>query len=99
MTIEIGILISVISVSVAVYLGIKNNKRNEKSDVKQDTTAMTTVIVKLENISNGITEIKSELQSVKADQRQDHDELIKVIESAKQAHKRIDGLEGKNGIQ
>lgn len=92
MTIEIGILISVISISFAIYSGLKNIKRNDSKDIKNDAATMTTVIVKLENISTGISEIKSEVQSIKADQKEDHDKLIETIASAKQAHKRIDDL-------
>lgn len=53
----------------------------------------TTVIVKLENISNGITEIKSEITNVKKDQKEDHERLVKVEESAKSMHKRLDTCE------
>lgn len=56
----------------------------------------TTVIVKLENICIGINEIKSELNSVKVDLRQNNDKLIRVEESCKQAHKRIDCIEKNN---
>ena len=53
---------------------------------------MTTVIVKLENIGTGITEIKSEMTNVKNDIKEDRERLIRVEDSAKQAHKRLDEL-------
>ena len=93
MTIEVALLISGVSVAFGIYAGVVNLKRNKKIDDKKDATEMTTVIVKLENINNGITEIKSEMTNVKNDIRESRERLIKVEESAKQAHKRIDALE------
>lgn len=93
MTIEIALLISVVSVVFGIYAGAMNLKRNQKFDDKKDATEMTTVIVKLENIGNGITEIKSEMLNVKNDIKEDRERIIRVEESAKQAHKRLDCLE------
>lgn len=68
------IFISLASLLFAVYsLLSKNNKEN--------TSELTTVIVKLENISSGISDIKSEINSMKVDQKEDHDRLIKVESS------------------
>ncbi len=93
MTIEVALLISGVSLAFGIYAGISNLKRNQKADTKQDTAELTTVIVKLENIGTGITEIKSEMSNVKNDIKEDRERLIRVEESAKQAHKRIDTLE------
>lgn len=93
MTIEIALLISIISVVFGAYQGITNLKRNQKVDTKTDATEMTTVIVKLENIGNGVSEIKTEISNVKEDMKDIRDRLIRVEESAKQAHKRIDNME------
>lgn len=93
MTIEVALLISGVSLAFAVYSGITNLKRNKSNDDKKDATEMTTVIVKLENIGNGITEIKSEMNNVKNDIKESRERIIKVEESAKQAHKRLDLFE------
>lgn len=70
----ITIAISFLSFLLAAYsLLSKNNKEN--------TTELTTVIVKLENIGNGISDIKSEIANMKNDQKEDHDRLIKVESS------------------
>jgi hypothetical protein len=42
-------------------------KRSQKTDDKKEATELTTVIVKLENISTGISEIKNELGNIKID--------------------------------
>ena len=69
-----ALIISICSLLLAGYTFLsKNNKEN--------TTELTTVIVKLESIGNGISDIKSEINSMKTDQKEDHDRLIKVESS------------------
>jgi predicted RNase H-like nuclease (RuvC/YqgF family) len=91
--IEVAIVISGISLAFGIYQGVKNLNRNEKVDAKTDASEMTTVIVKLENIGTGISEIKSEMSNVKNDIKEDRERIIRVEESAKQAHKRMDTCE------
>jgi predicted nucleic acid-binding Zn-ribbon protein len=93
MTIEVALLISGISLAFGIYSGIANLKRNQVSDVKKDASELTTVIVKLENIGTGISEIKSELTNVKNDIKESRERIIKLEESAKLANKRLDLLE------
>ena len=93
MTIEVALLISGVSLAFGIYQGITNMRRNSKKDDQHDAAQLTTVIVKLENIGMGVAEIKSEMTNVKADIKESRERLIKVEESAKQAHKRIDALE------
>ncbi len=80
MTIEVALLISGVSLAFGIYSGISNMKRNQKADTKQDTAELTTVIVKLENIGTGITEIKSEMSNVKNDIKDDRERLIRLEE-------------------
>ncbi len=96
MTIEIALLISGISLAFGIYSGISNMKRNHKVDSQKDASEMTTVIVKLENISTGITEIKTEFNGMKSEVKELRDRLIMVEQSAKSAWKRIEILEGKD---
>ena len=93
MTVETVLLISGISVAFALYQGINNMRRNNKTDDRNDASQLTTVIVKLENISNGISEIKREMTTIKEDIKNDHERIIKTEESVKAAHKRMDACE------
>jgi outer membrane murein-binding lipoprotein Lpp len=93
MTIELALLISGVSLAFGIYQGVTNMRRNNRKDDRNDATQLTTVIVKLENIGNGITEIKSEMTNVKNDIKEDRERIIRVEESAKQAHKRLDSIE------
>lgn len=94
MTIEVALLISGVSVAFAVYFGIANMRRNSKKDTVEDATQLTTVIVKLETINNGISEIKTEMRTVKSDIQELRDRLIIVEQSTKSAHHRLDGVAG-----
>lgn len=78
-------LISFLSLLLAAYTFLNKN-------TKDSTTELTTVIVKLENIGAGITDIKSEIASMKNDQKEDHDRLIKLETSVTTAWKRIDEM-------
>lgn len=59
---------------------------------KEDTTQITTVLIKLEGIADGIAEIKADMKNVKNDIRQLYERLAKVEASASSAHKRLDGI-------
>ena len=78
-------LLSVASLLFSIYIFLSNNS-------KENTSELTTVIVKLENIGTGIADIKAEIASLKNDQREDHDKLIKLESSLSTAWKRIDEL-------
>ena len=93
MTIEVALLISVISVAFALYSGAVNIKRNNRKDTETETTQLTTMIVKLESIDKGVEEIKTDIRGIKTDMKDMQERLVKVEESTKQAHKRIDTLE------
>lgn len=87
----IPIIISVFSLLLAIYTFLSRN-------TKENTTELTTVIVKLENIGNGITDIKSEIASMKNDQKEDHDKLIKLESSLSTAWKRLDELKANGTV-
>ena len=61
-------------------------------DGKRGTVTMTTVVIKLENISNGVNEIKGELRGVREDVRDVRERQAKSEESLKSAWNRINEL-------
>ena len=67
MKIEIALLISGISMAFGIYSGLSALRRNAKADSKKEGAELTMVIVKLEGISEGIAEIKTDLSHVKGD--------------------------------
>ncbi|MBR1732169.1 MAG: hypothetical protein IJ729_00270 [Alloprevotella sp.] len=92
--VSVPVLISGLSLAVAVIVAITNLRRNNAADDRRAATETTTLIVKLENINNGVNEIKSDMRSMKSDIQDLRDRLIIVEQSAKSAHHRIDTLEG-----
>ena len=63
MQIEYAILASVISLLIAVF----GFMRTMKKDSSDDASQMTTVLVKLENIQQGINDLKTDVSSIKND--------------------------------
>lgn len=94
MTIEIALLISVVSVAFSIFSAITNFSRNRKTEQKKEATEMTTVIVKLENISKGIAEIKIDNTNIKNEVKELRERIIIIEQASKQAHKRLDDLIG-----
>lgn len=95
MVIDVPILISALSLLVAIIVAITSIRSRNASADKQEASQITTLIVKLENIADGVNEIKSDMRNVKNDVQDLRDRLIIVEQSTKSAHHRLDGLEGK----
>lgn len=98
MTIEVTILLSVVSVSFAVYMGLKNLKRADTSDIETRAKDHATVNVKLDNIATDCREIKADMSSVKTDVQKLSERLVVVEQSVKSAHHRIDGMDNARRI-
>jgi peptidoglycan hydrolase CwlO-like protein len=92
MTIEIALLVSIVSVAFGVYSGMKNLSRNNRRDTVDETSQMTTVMVKLENIADGIHEIKSDVRGMKSEMNSLRERLTIVEQAVKSAHKRLDDM-------
>ena len=93
----ITIGISVLSLVLSAIVGFSAIKSRNSNDTKQETTQLTTLIVKLENIGDGVNEIKSDMRNMKDDVRELRDRVIKVEESTKSAHRRLDDYIGEHG--
>ena len=96
MQIEIALLISGITMAFGIYSGISSLKRHYKADSRKESAEMTMVIVKLEGISEGISDIKTDLSHVKEDIKEITERLIIAEQSVKTAHKRLNELNDKN---
>lgn len=92
MTIEVALLISIISVTAAIIFGFAAFRRGQKADDRSEQDAMTRVIVKLESINADTNEIKNDIKSVKADVRHNSEQIIRVDESLKSAWKQINEI-------
>lgn len=97
MQIEVPILISFLSLCIAGVVAVTSIRRNKATDDRKEASEMTTLIVKLENINNGVNEIKSDMRNMRNDIQDLRDRLIIVEQSTKSAHHRLDGLDGGKG--
>lgn len=97
MTIEVSaaIIISALSLSFAIYKGLKENKRNDTKDVEERTKERTELNVKLDYISSNMQDIKSQISSI-VDKVDSHgDRLTKIEGRLDAAWVRIDEIAGR----
>lgn len=90
MSVDAALLISAGTLLVSLIFGLSNWKRGNKQDTKSDTTQLTTVIVKLENIKDGISEIKSDMKGVRSEVSELRERTAKNESSISSLHKRLD---------
>ena len=86
-------LVTGISLLFGVFSGLVGLRKSTRSEAGKHASEMMMVIVKLEDISVGVTEIKSDLSSVKGDIRELTERLIVAEQAIKQAHRRLDELQ------
>ena len=90
-------IISLCSLIIAMVVAFSNIRNKNYVNDRESASQITTLIVKLENIADGINEIKSEMKSMKSDVDDLRERLIRVEQSTKSAHHRMDTLEGRGG--
>ena len=92
MTVEISLMISILSVGFAITFGIITAMRNKKTDDQREASDMTAVMIKLEKIADDTSEIKNDLKSLKTDVRHNSESIIRLDESLKSAWKQINEI-------
>lgn len=92
----IPVAISALSLIVSIVVGFSAIKSRNSSDTKQEASQTTTLIVKLENIADGVNEIKSDMRNMKDDVRELRDRVIACEQSTKSAHRRLDDYFGQD---
>lgn len=78
------------SLLFGVFSGLVGLRRSMRNEAGKSASEMMMVIVKLEDISAGVSEIKADLSNVKGDIRDLTERLIVAEQAIKQAHRRID---------
>ena len=100
MPIEYTIIISVISVIctvIGVSIGLGNLRRNSKLDDMHESAQLTRVEVQLEHIDKNVCSITHDMSDIKSEIKEQRERMVRVEESIKQAHKRIDEIAGRRG--
>ncbi len=89
----IALLISAVSLVFGIYTGVFSIKRSTRKDERRDASELATVMVKLEDIVEGIGEIKSDIANVKVDIKELTERLIVAEQRIRQADKTIDEMQ------
>ena len=90
MTIEIALLISIVSVSFSIFFGLKNNKRTDEKDIAEKIARDTRTDMKLDEISKDVKEVKDTVRSIQSDVKDHEGRIVKIEASLKAEHKRLD---------
>lgn len=83
-------LIGICSFLFSILWNARNDKRATVQEIEDRVKDNTRINTKLDDISTVSREIKDDVSSMRRDIQSHNDRLIKVEESCKQAHKRID---------
>jgi len=79
MSVDIAIMISIISVSASVIFGIISQRRATSKDIEQKAHRDATMTASLDRIEKSTNDIKSEIKEVRAEVRQ-LDERVTLVE-------------------
>lgn len=98
----VAIIISIISVTFSIFFGIvslvlnlKNNRRTDNSDLEDRVRENTRINMKLDTISSNTKEIKDEVVEMRKELNSHDNRIIKVEESVKSLHHRVDKMEAR----
>lgn len=90
-------IISIIATLSGVLLGWSGRSREVKKEIKSEAVSGAALRQDVEYIKRGVDDIRVEQRAMREDMSCLAERVTRVEESAKQAHKRIDGMEGKRG--
>lgn len=93
MTVELGILVSVLGVIIAYQTYQLNRQKDVKSDTREGAKQDAKLQTRLDYISKGVDDIRIDLKANEKQMVALGERVTRVEESSKQAHKRIDKLE------
>jgi septal ring factor EnvC (AmiA/AmiB activator) len=90
--------VSVLCTVLGFCIAFLTFNRNRDKEVKTDASELAVIKTKLDTISAGVTSIQVDIKTNERRVTELSERLIRVEESSKQAHKRIDFMENKGGV-
>ena len=93
----ITIVISAVSVSAAIYFGLKSNRRNDIKDIEEKAARDAKINIKLDDISGDVKDIKYDISTTNKRVEELDRRVVIVEQSTKSAHHRLDNLIGREG--
>lgn len=96
----IGLCISAISVIAVIYFNSKGSRHTDEKEIAERVAENTKINIKLDDIAASSREIKEQVKDLVKEVQSHGDRLIKVEESCKQAHHRLNGIDDRlNGLE
>lgn len=92
MTVEVALIISIVSVAFSVFFGLKNYRRADTKEIEERVRENTTINFKLDNIGKDVITIKEEVQDLKRVVQTHGEDIVMLKASYKSEHKRIDEI-------
>ena len=99
MTVEVALIISIVSVAFSVFFGIKNNRRSDTKEIEARIAWETKVTMNLDNINHNMEEIKDLIKGVQGDVKDHEGRIVKLEASYKAEHKRLDEVFSMVGLK
>jgi septal ring factor EnvC (AmiA/AmiB activator) len=93
--VSIDIQIGIICAIGGLLIGFLTFNRSRDNDVKNDASENAVIKTKLDSISAGVSNIQIDIKANEKRMNELSERVIRVEESSKQAHKRIDSIENK----
>lgn len=87
-------IIGALGTMIGLAISFLTFNRNRDKDVKSDASESAVIRTKLDNISSGVESIRIDIKANEKRVSELSERVIRVEESTKQAHKRIDGIKG-----
>lgn len=92
MTIEVALLISIVSVAFSIYFGIKNSKKSDEKEIAERIARDTRTDMKLDEISSNVRDVKETVKNIQNDIKDHEGRIVKLESSYKAEHKRLDEI-------
>ena len=92
MSIEIALLISIISVAFSVFFGLKDSKKSDVKDIEDRVARDTKTDMKLDEISKDVKEVKETVRNIQNDVKDHEGRIVKLEASYKAVHRRLDEI-------
>ena len=93
MNVDVTVLIGLTGTIIGIILGVLGYKKKSENSIKEETTKQTVVSTKLDYISKNVDDIKVDLRAKEKSDQNISERLVKVEESVKSAHHRLDNIE------
>ena len=88
-------VLTVLCTVLSLIVGFLTFNRNRDKDVKSDASESAVIKTKLDTISSGIDSIRIDIKTNERRVSELSERVIRVEESSKQGHKRLDKFENK----